>query len=69
MTYAQYDAGLKLHLVYEPGEGPDDQHLVKAGNLSWPLCGIRVRDHYRMTINASLGHACKKCLAKLERKP
>ena len=64
MIYAQIASGLKLHLVYEPGEGKDAAHLVRAGHLSAPLCGSsRFRGHYRMTCNVPLGHACKRCLA------
>lgn len=63
MTYAQIKSGLKLHIVYEPGEGVDDAHLTKAGYLSAPLCNARVgSDGYRMTINYPLKHACKNCL-------
>ena len=61
MIYAQIKSGNKLHLAYEPGEGPDDNHIVRAGHLSHPLCGMKV-DGYRMTINVPLGHACKNCL-------
>lgn len=61
VTYAQIKSGLKLHLVYEPGEGPDDQHLVRAGYLGFPLCGQKVDGNYRMTINMPLGHSCQRC--------
>lgn len=61
MIYAQYKSGQKLHLVYEAGEGVDHQHLVKAGQLSWPLCG-RTDGNYRMTINVPLANACRNCL-------
>jgi len=63
MRYAQIHGGNKLHLVYEPGEGLDPQHLIPAGHLSAPLCGTQsFRGNYRMTINAPLAHACKNCL-------
>lgn len=61
MIYAQIRGGLKLHLVYEAGEGPDEQHLVKAGFLSAPICGHNFDGNYRMTINMPLGHACMNC--------
>ena len=61
MRYAQYRSGQKLHLVYEPGEGKDDANIVRAGHLSWPLCGRRDGNGYRMTINLPLGHACRNC--------
>jgi len=61
MVYAQIKGGLKLHLVYEPGEGPDDAHLVKKGFLSAPLCGQKVEGNYRMTCNMPLGHSCQRC--------
>ena len=62
MIYAQIKAGQKLHLAYQPGEGKDEQHLVKAGYLSAPLCGQPMPDSgYRMNINVPLGNACKRC--------
>lgn len=61
MIYAQVKCGQKLHLVYEAGEGKDDQHLIKAGYLSNPLCGRAVPHGYRMTINVPLASACKRC--------
>lgn len=67
MRYAQYNPGNKLHLVYEPGEGHDDQHLVRAGHLSTPLCGQR-GGNYRMTINVPLRHACQKCIRLLDKR-
>jgi len=66
MTYAQIKGGLKLHLVYEAGEGRDDAHLVKAGFVSSPICGVRFDGNYRMTINVPLRNACKNCLRVLE---
>lgn len=66
MTYAQVNAGNKLHLVYEPGEGPDSEHLVHIGHVSLPLCGRKVPSGYRMTINVPLAHACKNCLRRLK---
>lgn len=62
MRFAQIKAGQKLHLVYEPGEGPDLQHLIQARHLSYPLCNRRFDGHYRMTINVPLANACKNCL-------
>jgi hypothetical protein len=62
MIYAQIAGGLKLHLAYEPGEGLDDAHLIRAGTLSAPLCGTpRFIGQYRMTCNMPLAHACKTC--------
>lgn len=61
MKYAQYRGGQKLHLVYEPGEGPEESGIVRAGFLSFPLCGRREDRRYRMTINVPLGHACQNC--------
>lgn len=69
MTYAQVRSRQKLHLVYEPGEGRDDQHIIRVGYLSRPLCGRRVAPSgYRMTINAPLGHACRRCLSLYARR-
>ena len=63
MRYAQIKSGNKLHLVYEPGEGIDRQHLVPAGYLSAPLCGTRAfHGSFRMTINVPLAHACMNCV-------
>lgn len=62
MRYAQVEGGQKLHLAYGPGEGVDDQHLVKAGHISDPICGRPAPNGYRMTINVPLGNACKRCL-------
>jgi len=67
MRYMQIKNGQKLHLVYEPGEGVDMQHLVPKGHLGLPLCGRKLdnldyKDGYRMTINVPLGYACKNCL-------
>jgi len=62
MIFAQIAAGLKLHLVYEAGEGTDSQHLIPAGRVSAPLCGThRFTGHYRMTINVPLAFSCKQC--------
>lgn len=61
MRYAQFKRGQKLHLVYEPGDGCSDA-VVQAGEMSWPLCGRRGGDHYRMSVNLPLGHACHNCL-------
>ena len=49
MIYAQIKSGQKLHLVFDA-----------EGKLSQPLCGQRA-ESYRMSINAPLAHACKKC--------
>lgn len=62
MRYAQIGARQKLHLVYEPGEGASPTSLIPAGRLSRPLCNRPFTDHYRMTINVPLGHACRNCL-------
>lgn len=63
MRYAQIKAGDKLHLVYEPGEGVDAQHLIPAGHISAPLCHTsHFKGQYRMTINLPLAHACHNCL-------
>ena len=67
MTYAQFSAGRKLHLVCQPGEEYRGE-VVRAGSLSWPLCGLRSRPRYRMTINVPLRNACKNCLKYLEGK-
>lgn len=61
MIYAQVKGGQKLHLAYESGEGPDDQHLVKAGYIGDPICGRSARDGYRMVINVPLANECKNC--------
>ena len=61
MKYAQYKSGQKLHLVYEPGEGKDDANIIRAGYLSFPLCGRRIEHGYRMTIGVPLAHACQNC--------
>ena len=60
MTYAQTKSGLRLHLVYEPGEGHKGR-IVRAGRLSLPLCGRRVQGGYRMTINVPLANCCRSC--------
>lgn len=63
MRYAQIKGGLKLHLVYEAGEGISLQNLTPIGQLSAPLCGIRVKNNrYRATFNVSLGNACDRCV-------
>ena len=62
MIYAQVKVGQKLHLAYEAGEGPDDQHLVRVGYISDPICGRPAPDGYRMTCNLPLANACKRCL-------
>jgi hypothetical protein len=62
MRYAQIAAGQKLHLVYEPGEGPDPQHLIAKGFVSNPLCGRAAPNGYRATINVPLANACGRCL-------
>jgi hypothetical protein len=61
MIYAQVKGGQKLHLAYEAGEGVDDQHLIKSGYISNPICGRPAPDGYRMTINLPLANACKRC--------
>ena len=62
MRYAQVKSGQRLHLVYEAGEGKDDQHLFKAGFISAPLCGRDASSGYIMTINVPLANACRNCL-------
>ena len=62
MIYAQINSGRKLHLVFEPGEGRSPDTLVPIGYLGLPLCGTKAPSGYRMTTNAPLGHACKRCL-------
>lgn len=62
MIYAQIKAGNKLHLVFEAGEGRDACNIVNKGMLSYPICGQKCENSYRMTINFPLGHACKRCL-------
>jgi len=62
MLYAQIKKGQKLHLVFEPGEGWDRQHLIPINEVSKPLCNRRFSGHYRMTINVPLASACKNCL-------
>ena len=68
MRYAQIKSGQKLHLVYEPGEGRSPQTLIPAGSLSWPLCGRRADEGFRMTIHVPLGNACKRCRAIYEKR-
>jgi hypothetical protein len=65
MRYAQIRGGQKLHLVYDPGEG---NPIVKAGYLSFPICGRKAPDGYRMTINVPLANACRNCLRVLKAK-
>ena len=60
MRYAQFRSGQKLHLVYEAGEGHKGD-IVRAGTLSYPICGRKEGHGYRMTINVPLAHACKNC--------
>jgi len=65
MIYLQIKSGQKLHLAYEAGEGPNDKTLVMAGHISPPICGRgfdKKTRGYKMTINVSLGYACKNCL-------
>ena len=61
MRYAQVASGQRLHLVYEPGEGPDDRSIVRAGFLSAPLCGRPAPNGYRMNITVALANACRNC--------
>ena len=63
MRYMQIKSGQKLHLVYEPGEGPSPDRLIPAGKLSAPICGRGFDENgrFRMTINVPLAHACKNC--------
>lgn len=64
MMYMQIYAGQKLHLVYEPGEGWDQDSLIPAGHISAPICGRGFRQDggFRMTINVPLANACKRCI-------
>jgi hypothetical protein len=68
MLYAQINAGRKLHLVYEPGEEDRQGNIVRIGFLSNPVCGIRPKKNYRMTINVPLRNACKLCISRLRGK-
>lgn len=61
MRYAQIKSGQKLHYVYEPGEGVDAQHLTPADSLSFPLCGRKAYEGYRLNINVPMGMLCKNC--------
>jgi hypothetical protein len=67
MTYAQFASGQKLHLVCEPGEEYRGE-VIRINQLSWPLCGLKSRPRYRMTINMPLGNACKRCQRALQGK-
>lgn len=60
----QIKKGQKLHLVYEPGEGKDDQSIIKSGFISAPICGrgFDENGNFRMTINIPLNNACKSCM-------
>ena len=64
MRYMQIKSGQRLHLVYEPGEGRHPTDLIPAGHLSAPICGrgFDSNGNFRMTINVSLGNACRNCL-------
>ena len=59
----QIKSGQKLHLVYGPGEGRDEQHLIKGGYLSAPICGRGFNENggFKMTINIPLANACMNC--------
>ena len=49
--YAQWKSGLKLHLA----------EMLPTGDVErYSLCGLIV-DHWRMTINLPLAHACQRC--------
>jgi len=62
MIYAQIAGGPKLHLACEAGEEYRGD-VIRKGFISAPLCCTpRFRSRYRMTINVSLGEACKNCL-------
>jgi hypothetical protein len=50
-----------MHIVYEPGEEHPEHGIVRAGDLSPPLCNIPVRRGYRMNCNLPLGHLCVTC--------
>jgi hypothetical protein len=61
MIYAQISGGMKLHLACEAGEEYRGE-IIRKGQVSAPLCGTPAfKGRYRMTINASLGEACKNC--------
>ena len=60
MLYAQVKRGQRLHLVYEAGEGPDND-IVRKGFVSAPLCNRRMIGNFRMTINLPLANACRNC--------
>lgn len=70
MKFVQIKKGQKLHIVYEPGEGKDDQHLIKAGFLSSPICGrgFDENGNFRLTTNLPMEHACKNCIRVLNKK-
>jgi len=63
MRYMQIKGGQKLHLSYEAGEGKDKAHLIEANHISAPICGrgFDGKGNFRMTINVSLGNACRNC--------
>lgn len=61
MIYAQIKGGMKLHLACEPGEDYRGD-VIRKGYISPPLCATRgFQGSYRMTINVSLGEACRNC--------
>jgi hypothetical protein len=61
MRYAQIRGGKKLHLACEAGEEYQGE-IIRAGYISPPLCCTPAyQGKYRMTINVSLGEACKNC--------
>lgn len=66
MIYAQIKSGRKLHLAMQPGEEFRGE-VIRAGQISTPICGQPMGDRYRMTINLPLAHACKKCVAVANR--
>lgn len=55
LRYAQEAGGQQLHLVGSYSDGTVENRA---------LCGRtpKRRGHWRMTINAPLGHACRRCL-------
>lgn len=62
MIYAQISGGHKLHLACEPGEEYRGE-IIRKGYISAPPCRTPAfKGRYRMTINVSLGEACKNCL-------
>jgi hypothetical protein len=69
MRYMQIRKKQKLHLVYEPGEGVNKEHLIEAGYIGAPICGRgfdKATGGFKMTINVPLANACRNCLRVME---